>query len=175
MSFHFHVQITTITRNERNRNVGWFSFFGFSDPERVNWIRAVQINDTKITLEWDTPKGEYDAFEIQYLNTNEKIEQDITNRTSITISNLRPHWNYTFTLVVISGTESSLMRKSNPVSASFTTSESYPGKVEVFQPSNVTPSEVTFEWSLPSQEQNGVIRKFSITYGLEVRIGLTFH
>ncbi|XP_046489703.1 tyrosine-protein phosphatase 10D isoform X2 [Neodiprion pinetum] len=140
-------------------------------PERVTRIHAVNINDTRITLEWDVPRGEYDAFEVQYISTDESLEesliQNVTNRNSITINNLRPHRNYTFTLVVISGTESTFLRKSSPVSASFTTSESYPGKVEVFQPSNVSPSDITFEWSLPSQDQNGVIRKFSITYGLE--------
>jgi hypothetical protein len=87
----------------------------------------------------------------------------------ITIYDLKPHRNYTFTLVVRSGTESSYLRVSNPLSASFTTSESYPGKVEKFHPVDIQPGDITFTWSLPSQEQNGIIRKFSITYRLEVK------
>jgi len=127
------------------------------------------VNDTKITLTWDVPHGEYDAFEVQYINTEENYIQNITSVNVITISDLKPHRNYTFTLVVRSGTESSYLRVSNPLSASFTTSESYPGKVEKFHPTDIQPSDISFVWSLPSQEQNGIIRKFSITYGLEVR------
>lgn len=89
---------------------------------------------------------------------------------SITITDLKPHRNYTFTVVVRSGTESSILRRSLPVSAIFTTKESVPGKVEKFEPIDIQPSDVIFEWSLPSTEANGVIQKFTITYGIEVRI-----
>jgi len=41
-------------------------------------------------------------------------------------------------------------------------------KVEKFHPRDIQPSLITFEWALPSDEQNGIIRKFTITYGLEV-------
>lgn len=41
-------------------------------------------------------------------------------------------------------------------------------QVEKFQPIDIQPSDILFEWSLPNTEQNGVIRKFTITYGLEV-------
>lgn len=41
--------------------------------------------------------------------------------------------------------------------------------MEKFHPIDIQPSDINFVWSLPSQEQNGIIRKFSITYGLEVR------
>lgn len=41
-------------------------------------------------------------------------------------------------------------------------------QVDKFHPYNVEPKEISFEWSLPSNEQNGVIVKYSITYGLEV-------
>ncbi|XP_015595077.1 tyrosine-protein phosphatase 10D isoform X2 [Cephus cinctus] len=136
-------------------------------PEPITSIDAVNVNDTKITLSWDTPRGEYNAFEVQYINTEGSYVQNITALNNITISDLKPHRNYTFTLVVRSGTESTYLRRSNPLSASFTTSESYPGRVDKFHPTDVQPSDISFEWSLPSQEQNGVIRKYSITYGLE--------
>ena len=145
-----------------------------TDPEPITAINATEINDTKITLVWDPPRGEYDAFEVQYINSDDVYAQNITSMNSITIADLRPHRNYTFTLVVRSGTESNYLRRSNPLSASFTTSESYPGRVDKFHPTDIQPSDISFEWSLPSQEQNGVIRKFSITYGLEVRISLSF-
>ncbi|XP_066583750.1 tyrosine-protein phosphatase 10D isoform X2 [Prorops nasuta] len=136
-------------------------------PEAITSIHALDINDTQITLSWDIPRGVYDAFEVQYLNTEGCYVQNITSFNVITISDLRPHRNYTFTLVVRSGTESSYLRRSNPLSASFTTSESYPGRVEKFHPTDIQPSDISFEWSLPSQEHNGIIRKFSISYALE--------
>ncbi|XP_028520350.1 tyrosine-protein phosphatase 10D isoform X3 [Apis cerana] len=136
-------------------------------PEPVTSIQAIDINDTRITLTWDIPRGQYDAFEVQYINTEGNYIQNITTVNSITISDLKPHRNYTFTLVVRSGTASSYLRISNPLSASFTTSESYPGKVEKFHPTDIQPSDISFEWSLPSQEQNGIIIKYTITYGLD--------
>lgn len=131
-------------------------------------IHSLELNDTKITLTWDIPRGEYDAFEVQYINTEGNYVQNITSGNAITISDLKPHRNYTFTLVVRSGTESNYLRRSNPISASFTTSESFPGRVDKFNPTDIQPSDISFEWSLPSQEQNGIIRKFTIIYGLEV-------
>lgn len=136
-------------------------------PEPVTQINATRITDTSITLKWDTPKGEYNAFEVQYLKTDSYYVQNLTVHDSITITDLRPHRNYTFTVVVRSGTESSVLRNSSPLSASFTTKESVPGRVEHFEPVDVQPSEIVFEWSLPSSEANGIIRQFSITYGLE--------
>ncbi|XP_024890304.1 tyrosine-protein phosphatase 10D isoform X4 [Temnothorax curvispinosus] len=138
-----------------------------TNPEPITAIHAIDVNDTRITLTWDIPHGEYDTFEVQYINTEGNYIQNITSVNVITIFDLKPHRNYTFTLVVRSGTESSYLRVSNPLSASFTTSESYPGKVEKFHPIDIQPSDISFVWSLPSQEQNGIIRKFSITYGLE--------
>ncbi|CAB0035818.1 unnamed protein product [Trichogramma brassicae] len=140
-------------------------------PEPVTIINATEINDTKISLAWDPPRGEYEAFEVQYTNHENVYVQNITTQNGITIEGLRPYRNYTFTVVVRSGSESNYLRHSNPLSASFTTSESYPGRVDKFHPTNVLPSEISFEWSLPASEQNGIIRKFSITYGLE---GSTF-
>ncbi|XP_051172997.1 tyrosine-protein phosphatase 10D-like isoform X1 [Leptopilina boulardi] len=136
-------------------------------PEPVTAIHALELNDTKITLTWDIPRGEYDAFEVQYINTDGNYVQNITSGNAITISDLKPHRNYTFTLVVRSGTESNYLRRSNPISASFTTSESFPGRVDKFNPTDIQPSDISFEWSLPSQDQNGIIRKFSIIYGME--------
>ncbi|XP_033218300.1 tyrosine-protein phosphatase 10D-like [Belonocnema kinseyi] len=136
-------------------------------PEPVTAIHSLEVNDTKITLTWDIPRGEYDAFEVQYINTEGNYVQNITFVNAMTISDLKPYRNYTFTLVVRSGTESNHLRSSNPISASFTTSESYPGRVDKFSPTDIQPSDISFEWSLPSQEQNGIIRKFTITYGLE--------
>ncbi|XP_011695941.1 PREDICTED: tyrosine-protein phosphatase 10D isoform X5 [Wasmannia auropunctata] len=138
-----------------------------TNPEPITAIHALDVNDTRITLTWDIPHGEYDTFEVQYINTEGNYIQNITSVNVITIYDLKPHRNYTFTLVVRSGTESSYLRVSNPLSASFTTSESYPGKVERFHPIDIQPSDISFVWSLPSQEQNGIIRKFTITYGLE--------
>lgn len=136
-------------------------------PEPITAIHALDVNDTRITLTWDVPRGEYDTFEVQYINTEGNYIQNLTSVNTITISDLKPYRNYTFTLVVRSGTESSSLRVSNPLSASFTTSESYPGRVEKFYPTDIQPSEISFEWNLSNEEQNGIIRKYSVTYGLE--------
>ncbi|KAL0279954.1 UNVERIFIED_CONTAM: hypothetical protein PYX00_001395 [Menopon gallinae] len=136
-------------------------------PESITYINATRVTDSEITLKWDIPRGEYNAFEVQYLNAEGLLIQNLTLHDTITITDLKPHRNYTFTVVVRSGTESSVLRRSLPVSAIFQTRESVPGKVERFQPIDIQPSDITFQWALPSNEQNGVIRKFTITYGLE--------
>lgn len=136
-------------------------------PEPITQLNATHISDTEITLKWDIPKGEYNAFEVQYLITDSNYVQNLTVEDTITITDLKPHRNYTFTVVVRSGTESSVLRSSSPVSASFTTKEAVPGRVDKFGPSDVQPSEILFEWSLPMSEENGVLKQFSITYGLE--------
>lgn len=41
-------------------------------------------------------------------------------------------------------------------------------QVEKFVPVDILPGDIAFEWALPSNQQNGIIRKFTITYGLEV-------
>lgn len=143
-------------------------YLNFSDPESITYITASRITDTEISLTWDTPRGEWNAFEVQYLNTDGVLIHNLTLHDGITIMDLKPHRNYTFTVVVRSGTESSILRRSLPVSAVFQTRESVPGKVERFHPTDIQPSDITFQWALPSTEQNGVIRKFTITYGLEV-------
>lgn len=142
----------------------------FVDPESITGINATHISDVEITLTWALPRGEYNAFEVQYLTFENILIQNLTVQNFITITDLKPHRNYTFTVVVRSGTESSILRRSLPVSAIFTTKESVPGKVERFAPVDIQPSDIVFEWSLPSTEQNGVIRKFTITYGLEVSL-----
>ncbi|CAG9762794.1 unnamed protein product [Ceutorhynchus assimilis] len=136
-------------------------------PEPITGINATSISDTEITLTWAFPRGEYNAFEVQYINSEGAFIQNLTLHNTISINELKPHRNYTFTVIVRSGTESSILRRSLPVSESFTTKESVPGKVEKFEPIDIQPSDIVFEWSLPTSEQNGVIRKFTITYGLE--------
>ncbi|XP_060530895.1 tyrosine-protein phosphatase 10D-like isoform X2 [Cylas formicarius] len=136
-------------------------------PEPITDINATRVSDTEIALTWDVPRGEYNAFEVQYINAEGAFIQNLTLQNTITIGELKPHRNYTFTVIVRSGTESSILRRSLPVSESFATKESVPGKVERFEPVDIQPSDVVFEWALPSSEHNGVIRKFTITYGLE--------
>lgn len=135
-------------------------------PEPITKLNATKITDTEIALLWDKPQGEFTSFEVQYLVDNNYVS-NITNELHITINDLKPHRNYTFTVVVRSGTELSVLRNSVPVSAVFTTEESVPGRVHKFNPIDVQPSEIIFEWSLPVAEQNGVIRQFSISYSLE--------
>ncbi|XP_049533500.1 tyrosine-protein phosphatase 10D isoform X1 [Anopheles darlingi] len=136
-------------------------------PDPITVLEATGINDTWIALKWDIPKGEYTAFEIQYLMNDSHYVQNYTVNNHITITDLKPHRNYTFTVVVRSGTESSVLRVSLPISANFQTKEALPGRMDKFAPVDIQPSEITFEWSLPPNEQNGIIRQFTITYGLD--------
>lgn len=136
-------------------------------PEPITELNATRVTDTEITLKWDIPKGEYNSFEVIYLNIDGNLTVNLTTSNMITVVNLKPHRNYTFTVGVRSGTESSVLRSSLPISAIFTTKESVPGSVSDFVPDDIQPSQITFHWTMSSTEQNGVIRKFSITYGLE--------
>lgn len=136
-------------------------------PEPIASLNASRITHNEITLNWDNPQGEYNSFEIQYLRSDSELTVNLTNQNTITINDLKPHRNYTFTVAVRSGTESSVLRSSLPISASFTTKESIPGSVNRFAPVDIQPSQITFEWTLPVTEQNGILQQFSITYGLE--------
>lgn len=136
-------------------------------PGSISIINATVITGTMITLVWDPPSGDFSDFQVSYLNTEGLLINNLTRHNSIMITDLKPHWNYTFTVTVRSGTESSILRSSLPLSGVFSTHEAIPGKVEKFHPEDIQPSNVTFGWMLPSNEQNGIILKFSITYGLE--------
>lgn len=131
-------------------------------------MNATYIGGNEVKLNWLPPHGDHTDFEVQYLTAENVLNQKISLVSSIKLIHLKPHRNYTFTVTVRSGTESSILRRSTPVSDTFTTEEAAPGKVETFTPIDIQPSEITFKWSLPQSEQNGIIRKFTITYGLEV-------
>ncbi|XP_071056638.1 tyrosine-protein phosphatase 10D isoform X2 [Onthophagus taurus] len=136
-------------------------------PEPITGLYAIYIGDHEVWLNWSIPMGEHTDFEVTYLTRKDEITRHITLFPHIKINHLRPHKNYTFTVIVRSGTESSILRTSNPVSRTFTTEEAAPGKVASFGPIDVQPSEITFKWNISPTEQNGVIRRFTITYGLE--------
>ena len=42
-------------------------------------------------------------------------------------------------------------------------------QVAEFFPSEVKPNQITFKWSLPPDEENGVLLGFKIKYGIKVR------
>jgi len=139
-----------------------------TDPESITRINATYISDREMTLEWSIPSGDYDAFEVQYINADERLVDNLTLHPSITISGLRPFRNYTFTVIVQCGSDADVLRKSNPVSAVFSTKESKPGQVRYFAPIEVWPSNITFEWALPEADHNGILTSFIISYGVKV-------
>ncbi len=97
-------------------------------PEPVEDIAAADIKDKEITLYWKAPAGDFDSFEVQYLDTKDRLIQNSTSTTSVTVHGLRPFRNYTFTIITKSGGSSvSTPRRSVPVSAVFETKESVPG------------------------------------------------
>ncbi|KAG9509621.1 Tyrosine-protein phosphatase 10D, partial [Fragariocoptes setiger] len=137
-------------------------------PEPVRSISAVSITDTEIILMWETPLGDNDAFEVQYLEPREKhLRSNITFAEKIAFTNLRPHSNYTFIVTVLSGYGTSTMLRSSPISQTFSTLESIPGKVKSFHASEVKPNEITLRWALPQTDQNGILTGYKISYQLK--------
>ena len=54
-----------------------------------------------ITLVWDSPQGDLDSFEVQYLDAQGRLIQNFTYTNSISIGGLRPYRNQFFILVAI--------------------------------------------------------------------------
>lgn len=133
-------------------------------PEPVYNINTTRISDKEITLVWQTPSGDYDSFEVQYLDARDRLIQNSTHTNSITIGRLRPFRNYTFTIITKSGSSQTTPRRSLPISGIFSTKESVPGSLTSFEPYEVKPRSITFKWDLPSLEANGIITGFVIEY-----------
>ncbi len=103
-------------------------------------VNATDIRDTEITLFWGAPKGDWDSFEVEYLDHAGRLMRNSTPAPSISIGGLRPFRNYTFTVTTVAGSPlgpASLRRTSAPVSATFQTKESVPGSLNVFEPYEV--------------------------------------
>jgi cadherin 5 type 2 (VE-cadherin) len=143
-------------------------------PEQVANINASRITDTKIDLVWDAPSGDFDSFEVQYLDDRGRLIQNLTYTNSITVGRLRPYRNYTFTVVTKAGTDQSIPKRSTTVSSSFSTRESVPGSLSSFEPIDVLPSSITFRWELPGIQANGVITGFTIQWGPKAQAGKPF-
>merc|ERR1719317_797679 len=131
-------------------------------PQPVSNINATSITDKEIALTWDIPEGNYDSFEVQYLDTQGRLIQNLTFTNSITIGRLRPYRNYTFTVVTKAGTDQSIPKRSTTISAFFSTKESVPGSLASFEPIDIQPSVITFHWNLPKLQANGIITGFTI-------------
>ncbi|XP_064538803.1 tyrosine-protein phosphatase 10D isoform X1 [Drosophila montana] len=137
-------------------------------PLPIADLQATQLDAREITLRWTAPAGEYTDFELQYLSADAdapQLLQNLTTQTQLTLQRLQPYHNYTFTVSVRAGSElgSAMMRTSAPISASYQTLPAPPGRVEYFQPSDVQPGEISFEWLLAVQEQHGPIAHYRIS------------
>ena len=143
-------------------------------PQPVSNINATSITDKEIALTWDIPQGNYDSFEVQYLDTQGRLIQNLTFTNSITIGRLRPYRNYTFTVVTKAGTDQSIPKRSTTISAFFSTKESVPGSLASFEPIDIQPSVITFHWNLPKLQANGIITGFTIHWGLKPELGKPF-
>ncbi|KAF8774091.1 Tyrosine-protein phosphatase 10D like protein [Argiope bruennichi] len=137
-------------------------------PEPISEIRSTTITDTEITLSWDKPQGEMDGYEIEYQDPVGHLVKNVSFEEVNTFRGLKPHHNYTFLVSVISGYDTATVRRSRPLSKTFQTLESVPGRVHFFRAVDVKPSEVTLQWSLPSNEQNGVLTGYKVTYYIKV-------
>ncbi|XP_032594468.1 tyrosine-protein phosphatase 10D [Drosophila grimshawi] len=137
-------------------------------PLPIGELQATQLDAKEITLRWTPPAGEYADFELQYLSPDEDapvLLQNYTTATQLTLQRLQPYHNYTFTVSVRAGSEpgSAMMRTSAPISASYETLPAAPGRVEYFQPNDVQPGEMSFEWQLAAQERHGPIEHYRIS------------
>ncbi|XP_015930334.2 tyrosine-protein phosphatase 10D isoform X2 [Parasteatoda tepidariorum] len=141
-------------------------------PESVGEIMAPKITDTEITLTWNVPDGDKDGYEVQYQDHEGNLIKNVTILNRISYSVLRPHHNYTFLVSVLSGYDTSTTIRGRPISRTFHTLESVPGKVNNFQAVSVKPNVITLQWTLPSSEQNGILTGFVITYFVK---GSLFH
>ncbi|XP_054160491.1 tyrosine-protein phosphatase 10D-like isoform X2 [Oppia nitens] len=134
-------------------------------PEPIRSISALSVTDSQITLSWEVPYGDKDGYEVQYLDPHEKsLVVNVTFSEKIDYLNLKPHNNYTFVVTTLSGYGTPTMLRSSPVSQTFLTLESIPGKVINFQSIETKPNEITLQWSLPSSEMNGILTGFKISY-----------
>ena len=135
-------------------------------PEPIRSLSPIKIGDTEITLAWEAPVGEKDGYEVTYLDpqVSNRLVRNITFNERISYSGLKPHQNYSFVVTTLSGYGTSTIQRSTPISQTFTTLESIPGKVAYFQSTDVKPNEITLRWNLPQSEQNGVLTGFKISY-----------
>jgi len=143
-------------------------------PEPVQNIQAIEVTDKQITLDWDNPDGDKDSFEVTYLDAQGRLIQNFTYTNSISIGSLRPYRNYTFTVVTRSGAEQNIPKRSTPISSFFTTKESVPGSLNSFEPIDIRPNLITFQWNLPALQANGIITGFTIQWGPKAEVGKPF-
>uniref|UniRef100_T1JB95 protein-tyrosine-phosphatase n=1 Tax=Strigamia maritima TaxID=126957 RepID=T1JB95_STRMM len=132
-------------------------------PEPISDMNATRITDSEITLVWHPPQGEHSGYQVQYLQQDRLIQNETTIE-KITFTNLRPHKNYTFTVIVVSGSGTAHIRNSRPYSKHFATLEAAPGKVHFFRAKEIRPSEITLLWALPDFDQNGILLGFTVSF-----------
>ncbi len=53
--------------------------------------QLMSSNPQEITLVWDSPQGDLDSFEVQYLDAQGRLIQNFTYTNSISIGGLRPY------------------------------------------------------------------------------------
>ncbi|XP_054716929.1 tyrosine-protein phosphatase 10D-like [Uloborus diversus] len=134
-------------------------------PEPITKITPISVTDTEIALKWERPPGEMDGYEIEYQDPlGYHLIKNMSLSETNTFRNLKPHHNYTFQVSVVSGYGTATTRRSSLVSQTFHTLESVPGRVHFFRAVDVKPNEITLQWSLPTNEQNGILTGYKITY-----------
>ncbi|XP_050528950.1 tyrosine-protein phosphatase 10D-like isoform X1 [Daktulosphaira vitifoliae] len=84
-------------------------------PEPISELNATYVGRDSVTLAWRVPRGQYDAFQIQYLldgdndgsssssTSSSTLVQNLTVDPWFDVRGLRPYRNYTFTVVVRAG------------------------------------------------------------------------
>ncbi|GBP07497.1 Tyrosine-protein phosphatase 10D [Eumeta japonica] len=137
------------------------------NPRPITRLEAAELSSRFVTLTWDRPRGVYTDFQVQYILDENELRSRSTSERRLKVDGLRPYTNYTFTVEVRAGTPATLLTLSTGTSTNFRTLEAAPGPLPDFQPKDSKPNEMTFTWSLPEREHNGVLRRFVIEWERE--------
>nr|CAH0112349.1 unnamed protein product [Daphnia galeata] len=114
-------------------------------PEPASAISTRDISDIELTLSWKAPQGDWNSFELKYLDYNNLLVEASTKQTFITIHELKT-------------APELFLHYLHKIS----TREAVPEKVPTSRPVAIQPSQI--RWTLPIPDQNAVLIGLTISY-----------
>ncbi|CAG9792265.1 unnamed protein product [Diatraea saccharalis] len=157
----YNVTMWTVSRNVTSHPVARQARLF---PRPVPWLNATWVGARGVGLGWGAPAGDATDYELQYLADAHTLRTNHTSARAFNVTGLRPHTNYTFTVVVRAGTRDTLLALSRAHSAEVTTLEAAPEAPADFRVIDATPNSLTFAWEMPMESRHGELRKFVLTY-----------
>ncbi|MEQ2216949.1 Ephrin type-B receptor 2, partial [Xenoophorus captivus] len=148
-----------------------------SAPQRV----ISMVNETSVKLEWSPPLESGGREDVVYNiickscdnrrgsctrcgdNVQFVPRQLGLTDTSVHISDLLAHTQYTFEIQVVNGVSDQSPFSPQYTSANITTNQAAPSAVSIIHQVSRTPSSITLSWSQPDQP-NGVILDYELQY-----------